>query len=67
MNETRKIYNYVGPVMRFDRCIENNWNASTYACSERQALNNLKYRYRKTHNLARNSDVSLPGKIMVIT
>jgi hypothetical protein len=67
MSKEKRIYSYSGPVMRFEKCVENNWIASTLAVSERQAINNLKHRYRMKENLSRNSDISLPGKITAIT
>lgn len=40
-------YVYSGPVMEFDRCIMNNFKASTYAVSEQKARSNLAYQFKR--------------------
>lgn len=30
------LYSYSGPVMMFDRCVANSWQAETYAPSEKK-------------------------------
>lgn len=60
-----KEYTYSGPVMEFDRCIQRHWTATTWANSEKKALNNLTFRYKREHNRAANSKITLPGKIAV--
>lgn len=61
-----KQYRYKGPVMEFERCIANNWEASTYAASPSKARSNLTYRFKKEHNKATNTKISLPGKLIVV-
>ena len=61
-----KQYRYKGPVMEFERCIANNWEASTYAASPNKARSNLAYRFKKDHNKATNAKISLPGKLIVV-
>lgn len=56
-------YSYNGPVMEFERCIANNWQASTYAVSEKKARSNLVFRFKKEHGKQAGSKISLPGKI----
>lgn len=63
MVQAPKEYAYSGPVMEFDNCIERNWKASTYAISEKKALSNLAFRYKRDHNRAPNARITLPGKI----
>lgn len=41
------LYSYSGPVMMFDRCVANSWQAETYAPSEKKAKSNLAYQFRK--------------------
>lgn len=60
------VYQYRGPVMRFDICIERDWGSCTRALSEEKAINNLKHQYRKQHNLARNTKITLPGTLTKI-
>lgn len=61
-----KQYRYKGPVMEFDRCIANNWEASTYAVSPSKARSNLTYRFKKDHNKSANTKISLPGKLIAV-
>lgn len=63
MASVRKEYAYSGPVMEFDRCIEHGWKATTLAESEKKALSNLSFRYKRDHNRAPNAKITLPGKI----
>lgn len=55
-------YVYKGPVMEFDRCIRNSWEASTYAASPQKALCNLQYRYKKETNRTPNTRITLDPK-----
>lgn len=59
-------YSYKGPVMEFDRCIANNWEASTWAVSPKKALCNLTYRFKQENNRTANTKISLPGKLTVV-
>lgn len=58
-------YTYHGPVMLFDRCIDDRWNGSTYAVSEKRARSNLTYQFKKKYNYEANTKISLPGKIVL--
>lgn len=59
-------YVYSGPVMEFDRCIMNNFKASTYAVSEQKARSNLAYQFKRQHNKAPGMKISLPGKVVQV-
>lgn len=59
-------YIYDGPVMIFERCVANNWRAETIAVSPSKAKNNLKFRYKKEHNMIASSKVDLPGQVRLI-
>ena len=59
-------YLYRGPVKEFDTVISNNWEAKTYAPSEKKARSNLVYRYKKEHGKATCAKITLPGKIVAI-
>lgn len=59
-----KLYYYDGPVMEFDTCIVNRWQASTYAVSEKKAKSNLTFRFKKLHNKTNTVKITLPGKII---
>lgn len=61
-----KRYLYSGPVMEFERIITNKWEASTVAQSPSKARSNLTFRFKKEHNKATNSKISLPGKLVVV-
>lgn len=62
MNE----YTYKGPVMKHDICVANNWEASTYASSEKKARSNLTYQYKKKNNLIPSVKITLPGEIIMV-
>ncbi|MDD6473728.1 MAG: hypothetical protein PUF62_11990 [Bacteroidales bacterium] len=61
-----KEYRYNGPVMEFDRCIANSWEASTFAVSEAKARSNLVYRFKKATNRLPNTKITLPGKLTLV-
>lgn len=61
-----KCFAYDGPVLEFDKCVANRWQASTYAPSDKKARSNLVYRFKKENNRAPNAKISLPGKIVMI-
>lgn len=58
-----KLYFYKGPVMKFNTCVEQNWEASTYAPTEKKARNNLAYRYKRDHDYSKTVKIELPGTI----
>lgn len=58
-------YVYDGPVMIFDRCVENNWHGETVAPTERKARSNLAYQWKKRNNIVAGSKVTLPGKVQI--
>lgn len=61
--DSKKLYIYDGPVELFDACIDQKWTAETYAVSEKKALSQLKYRYKREYGLVANARINLPGEI----
>lgn len=61
-----KRYSYTGPVCEFDRCVASVWTAETVAPSEKKALSNLAFRFKRDTNRVSTSKISLPGKLKVI-
>ena len=59
-------YIYNGPVIEFEKCIANHWEASTYAISEKKARNNLIFRFKQETHRAPYTKISLPGKINMV-
>lgn len=59
-------YSYDGPVLEFDRCVADHWEAETMATSEKKAKSNLSYQYKKKHNRNPGIKVTLPGKIKMV-
>lgn len=53
-------YIYEGPVLGFSRVMTEKWRGETYAVSERKAIGNLKYQFRKQHCLAKTKKIFLP-------
>lgn len=66
MASQNKEFEYSGPVMKFDICIERDWNAATWAPTKKKALNNLTYRYKRDHNMISNTKIELPGKLIEV-
>lgn len=56
-------YTYIGPVLYFDRCVQNRWIGTTKAISDKQALTNLTYQYKMQNGYKPNTKISLPGKL----
>lgn len=59
-------YIYEGPVLLFDKCIDNNWHAETMADSEKRARSNFAYQYKNTHNFSHGARITMPGKITTL-
>jgi hypothetical protein len=54
------LYRYQGSVKSFDTVLNSNWDGGyTRAKSEKQALNNFKFRYRQHRGLAMDSKLTL--------
>lgn len=61
-----KQYSYDGPVMEFDMCVAHNWKASTYAVSEKKTKSNLAYQFKKKNNKVPNTQIRLPGNLVLV-
>lgn len=60
-------YEYIGPVSSFNDILNFHWHGSTIAKSEKKALSNLAYRYKKERGWKQNKKVSLdPGCLRVV-
>lgn len=59
-------YAYNGPVMEFGRCIIDNWKGTTYAVSEKKAISNLEFQFKKQNNKLPSSSVRLTGKLKIL-
>ena len=58
-------YVYEGPVMVFGKFV-GNWRGETIADSERKAISNLSYQFRKQNNRASNTVVDFPNKLKIV-
>ncbi len=58
------LYSYNGPVLEFERIVDNHWQAQTYACSEAKARANLAYQFTKETGRVPRCKITLPGKII---
>lgn len=56
-------YVYDGPVMEFDRLVQNNWKGETMASSETKARSNLSYQWKQRNSRIAGTRISLPGKL----
>ena len=61
-----KRYSYKGPVCEFGRVIASMWTAETIALSEKKALSNLAFRYKRDNNKIKTAKITLPGKLTVV-
>lgn len=59
-------YSYNGPVMEFDNCVEHHFKAETMAVSEGKARTNLIYQWKQKNKKPVDSNVRLPGKIILV-
>lgn len=59
-------YLYEGPVEEFGRCIAQHWEAATYAPSEKKAMCNFEYQFKKQYGKVASAKITLPGKITVL-
>lgn len=62
----KQCYSYEGPVMKDGWRYLSNWKASTYASSEKQAINNLIFRFKQDYKIFKGAYVTLPGKITIV-
>jgi hypothetical protein len=62
-DERMKHYIYEGPVFGLQRLMTENWRGETYAVSERKAIGNLKYQFKKQYKLAKTSKIFLPNHL----
>lgn len=58
-------YHYSGPVLEFDRCVQEKWTGETMAVSKSKARSNLTYQWKKEHGRTSNTKITLPGDITV--
>ena len=59
-------YIYDGPVMEFDRLIDNHWYGETCAPTEKKAKTNLAYQYKKETNRIAGTRITLPGELEMV-
>lgn len=59
-----KQYEYKGPVMKFDICVEQWWETTTWAPSEKKARSNIVFRYKRDNGLEKTAKITLPGKLI---
>lgn len=62
----KHLYVYDGPVMEFNVCISNRWQASTYATTEKKAKSNMAYQFKKQTNRNPNTMIVLPGRVELV-
>ena len=55
-------YSYKGAVLHFDRVVDASWSGETMAVSEKQAISNLTYQFRKKFNYSETASIRLLEK-----
>lgn len=58
------LYTYSGPVLEFDKLVDNHWSSETYAPSEAKARSNLVYQFKMRTGRVPRTKITLPGKIV---
>lgn len=66
MNKIKYRYKYSGPVLAFDHLITAKWSGETIAESEKKAIANLAYQFKKQNNVTKSARINLPGQLMNI-
>ncbi len=61
-----KKYYFKGCVMLFNQVIARNYEAETYAVSEKKALNNLTYRCKGKMGYVAESKITLHGQLLEV-
>lgn len=61
--EQKKKYTYSGPVMEFERCVQDRFVAETFAVSAQKARSNIIYQWKVKNGRTPSSKITLPGKI----
>lgn len=59
-------YYYEGPVIFFNKCIQDKWTGYTVAVSPKKAKSNLIFQWKKSHGLEPGSKIDLTGKLTVV-
>lgn len=60
-------YVYEGPVLEFEQLLTDRWRAETLAPTERKAISNLQYQFKKNNNRLPNSKITLPGTLRMVS
>lgn len=60
--EEKRLYEYEGAVLIFDRVAASNYRAQTRAASTAKAKSNITYQYKKAANVADHIPVKLTGE-----
>ena len=55
-------YRYKGPIIRWERVVCENWEATTTAPTKEKAISNLKYRAKIHLDLERNAKINFLAK-----
>lgn len=58
-------YSYCGPVMRFNVCVANNFQAETIAESEAKARNNICFQFKSKYGYGARTTFTLPGELVL--
>lgn len=61
-----KRYSYKGPVCEFGRVIASMWTSETSAPSEKKAMSNLAFQFKRDNNKIKTAKITLPGKLTVV-
>jgi hypothetical protein len=62
-DEEMNYYTYKGPVKNnFNQIISNKWEGETYAKTDKKALSNLSYQFKKEHGLLSSAKIILLNK-----
>lgn len=66
VKDERRLYQYEGAVLIFDRVVADNYKAQTRASSTAKARSNIAYQFRRKANIADHIPVKLTGTTVAI-
>lgn len=66
MEKEKKCFLYNGPVMQFGRCIGKVQGMKTYAPTEKKALSNIAFNYKKQHGYTPSAKIELAKEYLAV-
>lgn len=55
-------YSYNGPVLSMNKVVKEKWEGETHAISDKKAVSNLCYQFKKEHRLSNTANITLQNR-----